>query len=362
MFYPGMSPTEQLMWLRIITGAGGGPSEMTTTGTSPLTLVNAIAKPIKKLIQYGKCTIVNGEIYCNNGKLAAVHRSGLPSGYTLLDCVGATGTQYVITDVYLASTDVVECEYQNRSTTGYGAVYGIYKNGESSAFYGNKTYYGYDDSNNKVDTDVAVDTNWHSSRHDFVNGTLTIDDTTVSFTPWEFTNTTKNGVLTRYYNNSYGYNWNGYVRKFKVTRGTEVICDLLPCKNDQNVTGFYDLANSTFYAPTGGDLREGNEIDDYELSVVGTSEVLTIGTQTTSVVDLFAVGDIKDEQDVISGTVTRRTEVVVTDGIVSVSALAEPVIERVTAQPMRTAKGDNTVSVTSNVDPVELSATYFAKA
>lgn len=319
------STLRKLIWLHMLLG-GGAVNWTTVTGASPLSLVNALAKPIRSLVQYGKC-VQDGtptpsapvDIVCNNGALQMVHRSGLPSGYKLLEYVGGSGTQYVITDLYLASTDVIECEYRNSSTTGYGAVYGIYKTGESSALYGNQTYYGYDVSNNKVDTRVTVDTEWHSSRHDFVNGTLTIDDTTVSFTPFEFENTNKNAVLSRYYNNSYGYNWKGYVRKFKVTRSGEVVCDLLPAKNSNDVAGLYDLISGDFYTATGGTLLEGDEVDDYELRVVGTPEVLTVSatgaaTQTASVVDLLAVGDYADTQEVISGAVTRKVSVYIFDG------------------------------------------------
>lgn len=351
------STLRKLMWLyRCALSAAA--SYATVTGSSPLTLANALAKPIKKLIQYGKVTTSGGDIYCNNGALRAVHRSGLPSGYKLLEYVGGSGTQYIITDVYLASTDVVECEYRNSSTTGYGAIYGVFKLGESSALYANQTYYGYDVANNKVDTDIRVNTEWHFSRHDFVHGTLTIDDTTVSFEPFEFVNTTKNAVLSRYYNNSYGYNWKGFIRKFRVTRGNEVICDLLPAKNSNDDVGLYDLISGSFYTAASGTLLEGNEVDDYDLSIDGTPEALSVGAQTASVVNLFAAGDVKDEQDIISGVVTRRTEVSVSGGEVTISALAEPVTERVTAQPLRTAEGNNTVSVASNVDPVELTAEY----
>lgn len=453
------------------------------SGVSPLTLVNAAAKEIRSLIQYGKCTTVNGEIYCNNGKLVAVHRSGLPSGYTLLDSVGGSGSQWVITDIYLASTDVVECEFRNSTTTGFGAVYGIFRLGDSSALYGNQTYYSYDGDNNKVDTGIDVDTAWHASQHDFVHGTLTIDDTTVTFTPFEFENGTNNAVLSRYYNNSYGYGWKGYVRKFKVTRGNEVICDLLPCKNEQDVAGFYDLVEEKFYSPTGGALLEGNVVDDYELAVEGTPEVLSVATnlydastnvvgyyipnsgtpsenpdptnsytaaipvqvgkkytftgvsgkagsnnkriiayssdakpnaslkvgahvavpvdgigvpytvsidlsdpqyanakyirfslntadtdvvcveegsaQTASVINLFAAGDVKDEVDIISGVVTRRTEVSVSGGEITISALAEPVIEQVQEQSLSTAEGINIVAVEAEVNDISLKTEYY---
>lgn len=254
------------------------------SGITPLKLSNAVSKNIINLIQYGK-VIQNGtptpdapvDLLCNNGALRMVHRSGLPSGYKLLEYVGGSGLQYIITDVYLASTDVVECEFRNSTTTGYGAVYGVFKLGESSALYGNQTYYGYNAANDKVNTGIPVDTEWHLARHDFVNGTLTVDDTTVTFTPFEFVNSTQNAVLSRYYNNSYGYNWKGYIRKFKVTRNGEVVCDLLPAKNSNDVAGLYDLATGNFYTATGGDLLEGNEIDDYEFRIVGTPEVLSVG-------------------------------------------------------------------------------------
>lgn len=354
------STLKKLIWLRAVIGGGSGGTITTVTGASPLSLANALAKPIKSLAQYGKVTTSGGDSYCNNGKLVAVHRSGLPSGYKLLEYVGGNGSRYVLTDLYLASTDVVECEFRNSTTTGYGAIYGVFKLGESSALYANQTYYGYDADNNKVDTDIRVDTEWHSSRHDFVNGTLTIDDTTVTFTPFEFVNSVQNAVLSRYYNNNYGYNWKGYVRKFKVTRNGEVVCDLLPAKDSNDVAGLYDLATGNFYTATGGDLLEGNEVDDYELSVAGTPEVLTIGTQTASVVSLFSTGTVHDEQDIISGTVTRRTEVSVSGGEITISALAEPVTERVAAQSLRTAEGNNTVSVVSEVGNVELAVKYVA--
>lgn len=274
-------PTDENIKIWIDTSGDGTP--LTVTGISPLVFTNAVAENITSLIQYGKCAQSGTptpeapvDIMCNNGAVQMARRSGLPSGYKLLEYVGGSGSQYVITDLYLASTDVIECEFRNSATTGYGAVYGIFALGESSALYGNQTYYGYSVSNNKVDTDIQVDTEWHTSRHDFVNGTLTIDNATATFTPFEFENGTKNAVLSRYYNGSYGYNWKGYIRKFKVTRNGEVVCDLLPAKDSNDVAGLYDLVTGAFYTATGGTLLEGNTVDDYELRVVGAPEVLTV--------------------------------------------------------------------------------------
>lgn len=323
IFSPWMplDPVSVLLRRKFRGGGGASGAYYTLTGTLPLTLPHSLAAAIRSLTRTGSMTqspapTPDAPVYpsINNGTVQMVHRSGLPSGYKLLKYVGSSGSAYVVTDVFLASTDVVEAEFRNNSTTGYGSLYGVFRLGDSSALYANQTYYGYDESNNKVDTNLRVDTAWHTSRHDFVNGTLTIDDTTVDFVPWEFANATQNAVLARYYNNSYGYIWKGFIRKFKVTRGGEVICDLLPAKNEQNEAGLYDLVSGNFYTATSGTLVAGDEVNDYDPAVVGDPEVLTVGTQTATVPDLFAVGDSADSVDVVSGTVTRNVGMHVFDG------------------------------------------------
>ena len=173
----------------IIGEGGNAPGvETTVTGVSPLLLAAALNKPIKSLTQYGLCSQASTptpsapvDIMCNNGAVRMVHRSGLPSGYKLLEYVGGSGSQYIPTPVKIASTDIIEAEFRNSSASGYGALYGIYAMGQSSAFYANRTYYGYDVSNGAVNTNIDVDTEWHSVKHDFVNGVLTLDGDDFSF-------------------------------------------------------------------------------------------------------------------------------------------------------------------------------------
>ena len=53
------STLKKLIWLHMVTGSSG--TVTTVTGTSPLTLADALAKPMKKLIQYGTVVTVDGE-------------------------------------------------------------------------------------------------------------------------------------------------------------------------------------------------------------------------------------------------------------------------------------------------------------
>lgn len=84
---------QKLIWLQVLQGGGGGGELVTVTGISPLALANALAKPLKSLTQYGKCTQSSTptpdapvDIMCNNGavkmlNLANMAQSNLDIGY-----------------------------------------------------------------------------------------------------------------------------------------------------------------------------------------------------------------------------------------------------------------------------------------
>ena len=171
--------------------------------------------------------------------------STLPDGYTELEYIEGTGTQWIDTGIKITGNDIIETEFKNTSSTGNGGLYGVFALGDSSAFYANGTYYGYDVKNKKVDTNVSVDTAWHNVIHNFVDGTLKLDDTTVEFAPFSFENNVNSHLFTRYYNGTYGYYFSGYVKKHKITRNGVVIINLIPARRDRDgVVGMYDLADS----------------------------------------------------------------------------------------------------------------------
>ncbi len=184
----------------------------------------------------------------------------LPTGYTPLEWIESDGTQWIDTEIKLAGTDVVETEFKNSSATGYGAIYGVYETGESSAFYAYQTYYAYDSTNTKVNTNIPVDTNWHKIVHDFVSGRLSIDNNTVNFTPFSFTNTANNYLFARYYGGSYGYYFNGSIKSYKVYRNGELIQNLVPARHGNDV-GMYDTIGRDFKASGSGTFRAGPEIN-----------------------------------------------------------------------------------------------------
>lgn len=299
--------------------AASSPKLATVSGTQSISLPKALSMPLKSLKIEGSSTLsatptpsAPADIECNNGTLVPGHESGLPLGYTLLDSVGCSSSHDIATPIYLASTDVVECRFRNSATTGYGALYGTFAMGDSSAFYANGTYYGYNSSNTKIDTGIDIDTNWHTLRHDFINGEITIDEETTTFTPFTFTNSKAMHIFSRYYNNSYGYYWKGYISYFRVYRNGKLICNYIPAKYNGDV-GVYDLVNEEFLFGTS--ILEGTAVNDPITAItMGAHNTITLNSQTANVADLLAVGDYKDEQDIINGSIVRRLKVKVLDG------------------------------------------------
>lgn len=61
----------------------------------------------------------------------------LPSGYTRIDFLEATGTQYITTDVYATGSMKFELEFLTKDFGGLSVLYGVFKSGEHSCFYNN---------------------------------------------------------------------------------------------------------------------------------------------------------------------------------------------------------------------------------
>ena len=332
------------------------------TGVSPLALADALAKPIKKLIQYGKVTASNGEMYCNNGKLVAVDDE-LPSGYERQIGFGfAASTYYLISGFHLRGSDPVRfsfsadkacnvfgCYTTNSATDNY-SLYASTSNGGKYLRYDGATYNSYIPSaqiGERLDVVITP------------TGTTGMPTDSV-ITPAEFEATVDLCIGTTSTSASSskldGNIWGNFEVDGRLT--------LIPCKRlSDDALGYYDPDSDTFYEPIGS-APTSLGVDSSHLNVLtidGTPEVLTIGTQTATVANLFSTGTVHDEQDIISGVITRKTAVSVEGGVITISALSTPVTEHVTAQPLRTVEGSNTIAVTSAVAPVELEVEY-AKA
>lgn len=380
------STLRKLLCLRIMQGAAAVLE--TVTGNAPLTLANAIARPIVSLTQTGLCTQAATptpsapvDIMCNNGTLTVVD-DDLPAGYKRLLGITFDGDFRYETGEALTGADDVTLTIDNVASSGKN-LFGSYNGSNSKNFslyiYGNAStgsYFRYGDQlkRPKYGTGRRTITFGASGTSGFA------EDSTV--TPDEFTTpaNTYIGMLP----NSSSPAFSGDIIG-SILVGTRL--EWIPCENPNGVIGYYEKYKGAFLAPVGvgTPVSLGYDYTQAHLAVVGTPEVLTVSAsgatdQTATVESLLAVGSVADEQNLINGEVIRRCAVCCYDGTqtigdvymsttggkdlgaIIVYPLNEPVTELVTAQPLNTSEGTNTVSVTAEVSPVALSCEYYQAA
>ena len=351
-FYPSKFWMPFVRGNGLTNGEGGEPVPEITwvkvSGTSPLSLPGAIANAIKSLVQFGKCATVDGDIYCNNGKLTAVDDE-LPAGYKRLLGISFDGNIHYRTGEYLTGNDDVTMTLNNISSSGknlFGSYNGANDKNFSMYIYGSSTsgsYFRYGDQLKRPKyggTGKRTITFGASGTSGFA------EDSTVD--PDTFT--TPDNVYIGMLPNSSSPGYTGDILG-NILVGTRL--KWIPVERESDgVIGYYERVKGNFIAPTGSGTPVSLGYDTSHLtvlSVVGTPEVLTIGNQTATVENLFEVNGTADEQDIISGAITRKVEVSVSAGVITLSALATPVTEHTTPQPLSTVEGDNTVSWTAEV-------------
>lgn len=309
---------------------GGGASYIieTVTGTSPLSIADAVGGRIMSLIQYGKCAQASTPtpsspvpIKINNGTLKMVDDE-LPNGYKRIKSIGFDGDFHYDTGKTLLGSDNVTMTLDNTTTSGQN-VFGSY-NGTSSGTKNFSLYlYGGGSTSN-----CYLRYGEQLVRPRYGNGQRTItfgkDGTDGFATNVTVEEDTFETVATAYIGMLPNSSSPAYTGKIV---GDILVSDRLhyiPCENPSGVIGYYEIENGEFLAPNGTGTPTAGDYDhshETVLIVDGTPEVLSVASQTASVANLYAIGGYEDEQDVISGKVKRKVGMKIFDGTESWSAL-----------------------------------------
>lgn len=264
------------------------------------------------------------DIVSNNGVLKARHQSGLPLGYTLLDYIESSGTQYIDTGYFFTdiATETVTIDFM-RTGTGAGSIlYGTRKaykdNGYAIQFQNSgNTYIQYGENDNGIGAAApgALNTRY----------TLIQTGPTYSFRGASYTSTgatpTQSYPLYLFTTNNGGNPssitpMRVYSFVIKDANNVEKL-HLVPAKNSSNVVGMYDLVSGQFFTNQGtGTFTAGSTVSDpVEIYTDGTVETIgdTIGNTATAEM-LLKVGDYQDVQSILDGVVTRNIGIKVLDG------------------------------------------------
>lgn len=419
------------------------------TGNSPLSLPNAVAKPIKSLTQYGLCTQdgtptpeASVDIMCNNGALKwdsvnqRVYADGTsanlydPSKRTDNVAIPWSGVPYASTGMCYSAAIPVE--------QGKTYYYRLILGEKSPSVQAHRFIQIYDndnepsadnpavsnpqfiiiDSNASVGAPVKGTFSTNNQSVKFVRLSLCMSDSFVMFSEYD-------AVYYPYHNGelviveSYGENLvnvdtniAGYYinSSGKITAGADAqYTDLIPVTpgekyvwtlmSNRQVGGTnrwhgYDSSGNWVGQIAYKFSGQGTDIP-FELSAIipsGISYVrLSYGIadvdvsfrnsqyQFTTVPMLLSVGDVKDEVELIHGTLTRRVTACLYDGTqpvgdvymsttggkdagaIIIYPLATPTTEQITGQNLVTNEGTNVVDSVANVSPIQLEVEYAAK-
>lgn len=292
---------------------GGKTETRTVTGTAPLALPDAVAAAIKSLVRYGKVTQSGTptpaspvDLVCNNGTFELIDEE-LPDGYQRITGIGFDGDFWYDTGEVLTGDDDVTMTLANTSSTGQN-VFGSY-NGTTSGKKNFSLYlYGGGSTSNCY---LRYGEQLVRPRYGSGEKTITFGKsgtsgfyTDVTATPEEFT--TEASAYIGMLPNSSSPAYTGTIV------GNILVSDRLryiPCvRLEDDVVGYYEYFSGEFLEPVGTGVPAAG---DYDYShawaeIRGTQEELTVGGRTVDVEALLAVGNYKDEQNVVSGTFTRR--------------------------------------------------------
>lgn len=297
--------------------AGGGENA-TVTGSIPLALNEALAKALISLKQYGKIyqsatptPSVPQDIVCNNGTLMMVDDE-LPTGYKrVIGFLMNNNSYWNIDDFPLYGSDTLRFSFDATDACNVIGAYSGSASGNNYSLYvgtsSNYLRYKSGAYNSSVDFDKRYDveitpTGSHGMK---------VDST---WTQQEFTTPTNLCIGTTSASAS------SAKLKGKLYGNIEVVgrAKFIPCERvSDSVLGYYDVISETFYEQKSGysgAVSLGYDGSHYALEIIGTPEMLSLGEQTATVANLYAVGDYADEQEIISGILTRKVGMVVLDG------------------------------------------------
>lgn len=422
----------------------GAPGTLiSVTGNAPIVLTNAIEAAMKSLIQYGLCAQASTptpsdpvDIKCNNGTLKwdsenqRIYADGTPEVLT----VGGTNllnTATNITGKYISGggsiTNADDAQYTDLIPVNEGELY--VASFVSGRDYGTNYLHGYNANGGWVKRLALVSASGQQGAKLVMSAMI---DSGISYVRLSYGLTDTEAIISQepipsneFYVGRIGSGTKAYINSLESTitspysasayHGFGIVTPVVPesayaltwsgtgfgtygigfyasiddvtdvskCISGGNIKGL-----STFVVPSGANyavLVFANSSSttltlDYWYVNPAPTYAPYVVPQTATAENLLSVGTVKDEQDIISGAVTRKCGVCYYDGTqaigdvyisttggkdngaIIVYPLATPVTEQVTAQHLTTNEGTNTVSVTAEVSPVELKAEYKASA
>ena len=189
----------------------------------------------------------------------------LPDGYTQVEYIQSSGTQYIDTGVRPShnSTIAIDAEVLASSQT-YWAMFGA-RDGSQMQFWvfynrGEPSWCGRYSSNPNITINGA-----YAGRHriSLEKNVLKVDNSSSSTSASSFSSNYTSYIFACNNSSSAQYMCNIKLYSAKVFSGSQLVSDFVPCKNNSGVIGLYDLVSEQFYTNKGtGSFTAGRAISD----------------------------------------------------------------------------------------------------
>lgn len=285
----------------------------TVYGVPPLSLPDAIDSSLYSLKAFGGTESV-AETYIDevtaDGKC---EQRNLPDGYTQLEYIESSGTQYINTDVsgnatikITAQASAIKGSSQALLSSTNGAFGGTWF-GEftTNQKWGIGTGDGLStiDPTTKITAELAFDGSGCSGT---INGESVTRTVTITQGTWTIMAT-----------DGLSYPFSGKVWGCQITQGGTLVRNFVPCKNSSNVVGMYDTVSGTFFENDGtGDFVAGNAVSPTPttpIDIVCNNGVLKLSpnlfdptkaglTSGKTINNSGAVNDRSDRSATVNGT------------------------------------------------------------
>lgn len=196
--------------------------------------------------------------------------SKLPSGFTEVEYIESSGTQYVDTGVVPNHNTAVMLDIDIVNADNWGPIFGSRDanvTNEFCMFAHNPTSVYQDGYGNVAHVNISVSSVLgRQTINKALNNTYINDELKNSFTAATFQGTYP---MFLFQINSGGsavaYKISGRIYRAVITKSSTIVRDFIPCKNPSGTVGLYDTVNGTFYGNSGtGVFTAGAEISALE--------------------------------------------------------------------------------------------------
>ena len=195
----------------------------------------------------------------------------LPGGYTELEYIQSSGTQYVDTGLNPNQDFGVTIDFQMTTVSGWQCIFGAANSAQNADEYGvwhNGTNFGFYYASTNVTVSAEA-----TARHLFVcsKNTITVDGAAAdspAYTSFQTNYPLLLGAINYAGSKMYGSQIKIY--SAKIYQNGALVRDFIPCKNASGVIGLWDDVNSVFYQNAGsGVFTAGPEVRGTHKTLIG---------------------------------------------------------------------------------------------